>query len=1557
MTIRKNRVSGLISAPLSRLSFVLIIFAINFPFLNAQETLKDSDRDTVPDVFEEQLGLNPTRPDYLLGLSGSPCLTSNGKGICWGKKSRSASWQIDPEDNITSEIQAGASGLCYIAGAKEVKCQGSSTDGQMSEESYFAPGARHLFSSSSFGMCWISDLGLQCSRQTPDFLKNEIGEPLEVKEAGMICGRYSEVPQLRCWSDSERVALPEFSALTDFDVVNEVTLCAIDSNRLMCLRNGDVIWEKDAPEATELAVGSIRDENRFTTVCILVEGSIRCWAWQYAPIDDYVLPVPEADNPVQLKLGDSFGCFLDQSGVNCWDLDFSGLPLLNPQTEYPRSSRTIPQIGVISGISEDAYNSCHWNEKKVYCWGRFPFYLDLEDYLDTTLDESILKVRGECVLTTIRVLCGAYEGESFYHNAYDMRILDFPIETVHPYALDMTPGKDTLCVLDRRTGVVCGGWGKIELDKTNLPTDLRISLKNGDPNKGTICLLYDTKVSCVDVESRTETIVEGFSRPEMLRTDGNGGFCALEGSEIRCWGPASSLSKIFDLAPKDYDISRDYVFGPDLEPKNQFGCAVFDKGLECWGSEGANPPSFIPQTLNSEGLRHVSASYSLSVSSHNDYFFFGTRKYDAWKGSRSPGMGFSTLIDPDGDGISNYEDAFPFDESASRDSDGDGQPDDWNFQRSQVDSTSVPQLVLDLDDDNDGIPDEQDAFPRNALESLDSDGDGVGDNYDFDPFDASKILDSDSDGFDDLTDFWPFDSTEWLDSDGDGVGDNADQFPDNPFETKDSDGDGVGDSSDLAPQDESIKGLSVAGETPYFEANDFGNSTNSAIVLDLPANISASLVDRNDIDVYRFSISEPSALIMQGFFPDREFPYEVSVYDSSGLEISFPSRHSSSSAQGNLLIAQDSRVWGFAQSLAAGDYEIRVSAAAEANGGPFGIYNIVLATESVLPVIEETLLDSDSDGWTDSDELFFGSDRLDPTSFLEFKKVNEITTGFTVNDSTKVFFDTEGVRIIVFIPYSKGDGYENDAQVIYYQRQSSGQWQNTGSEEVARGVEMDVSRDLDKIVVRRDVGFWGNLVFLEWLEAEDKGSRVYTLPYHKLGGMSGTGDLMLLVDLENSFDFPEISRWPQGGSMISVSTQVRATRGKFDDVDGFIDFFSGQYFRYSSSLEQWIAVGPKLPYGEGDLLLSSSGLVALKDNGLFKRTSTMNPWGLNSSPRDFWDDTSLSANGSTAAFSSRRLNEYYGRVHVKRISGATEHAFEFASENKFKHFGTNNAVSGFGHLVVVPETGKISIFQLQCTGSCESALDGDGDGILDQFDAYPSNRGRFLPDRSVKDSDGDGFFDSIDGAPYDPNEISDQDLDGVGDFTDKFPNDPSESVDTDGDSVGDNSDAFPLDPEESRDTDSDGDGDNKDIDDDNDGYSDEQEAIDGTNPLSRFSCKQGCFSFDIDENGQAKALSDGLLVIRYLFGFSGDSLTSGATAAGGSRTSMDAISSYLGDAESELDIDGDGDSKALTDGLLLIRYLFGFSGDSLTSGSVGVDASRTTAGEISAYISKRLPSD
>ena len=177
-----------------------------------------------------------------------------------------------------------------------------------------------------------------------------------------------------------------------------------------------------------------------------------------------------------------------------------------------------------------------------------------------------------------------------------------------------------------------------------------------------------------------------------------------------------------------------------------------------------------------------------------------------------------------------------------------------------------------------------------------------------------------------------------------------------------------------------------------------------------------------------------------------------------------------------------------------------------------------------------------------------------------------------------------------------------------------------------------------------------------------------------------------------------------------------------------------------------------------------------------------------------------------------------------------------------------------------------------------------------------------------QDADADGMIDVADAFPLDASETADIDSDGVGDNSDAFPNDATESLDSDSDSVGDNADNCPsISNAAQTNTDGDADGDACDSDDDNDGFTDEQELVDGTNPLSRFSCKTGCFSFDVDENLEAQPLTDGLLVIRHLFGFSGDSLTSGAVSGEASRGSSDAIAGYLTDADSQLDIDGDGE--------------------------------------------------
>ena len=135
--------------------------------------------------------------------------------------------------------------------------------------------------------------------------------------------------------------------------------------------------------------------------------------------------------------------------------------------------------------------------------------------------------------------------------------------------------------------------------------------------------------------------------------------------------------------------------------------------------------------------------------------------------------------------------------------------------------------------------------------------------------------------------------------------------------------------------------------------------------------------------------------------------------------------------------------------------------------------------------------------------------------------------------------------------------------------------------------------------------------------------------------------------------------------------------------------------------------------------------------------------------------------------------------------------------------------------------------------------------------------------------------------------------------------------------------------------------------------SDAQEAVDGTDPLNRYDCN-GCFDFDIDIDGNTAALTDGLLVLRHLFGFAGATLTEGAVTSSATRSDANTIASYLDTNSGHVDIDGDGSTEALTDGLLLLRYLFGFDGATLIEGAISASATRTTSEEIKTYIQARI---
>jgi azurin len=113
-------------------------------------------------------------------------------------------------------------------------------------------------------------------------------------------------------------------------------------------------------------------------------------------------------------------------------------------------------------------------------------------------------------------------------------------------------------------------------------------------------------------------------------------------------------------------------------------------------------------------------------------------------------------------------------------------------------------------------------------------------------------------------------------------------------------------------------------------------------------------------------------------------------------------------------------------------------------------------------------------------------------------------------------------------------------------------------------------------------------------------------------------------------------------------------------------------------------------------------------------------------------------------------------------------------------------------------------------------------------------------------------------------------------------------------------------------------------------------------------------NWDFDGNGHMDALTDGLLLVRYAFGLRGDMLSVGVTALDSTLTSAE-VEARLVNAHDISDIDSNGVVDPLSDGLLLLRHLFGLEGDDLVKGVVDPDGTRTSASEIVDYINAHMP--
>ncbi|MEO6596703.1 MAG: hypothetical protein ABIP94_18305 [Planctomycetota bacterium] len=96
----------------------------------------------------------------------------------------------------------------------------------------------------------------------------------------------------------------------------------------------------------------------------------------------------------------------------------------------------------------------------------------------------------------------------------------------------------------------------------------------------------------------------------------------------------------------------------------------------------------------------------------------------------------------------------------------------------------------------------------------------------------------------------------------------------------------------------------------------------------------------------------------------------------------------------------------------------------------------------------------------------------------------------------------------------------------------------------------------------------------------------------------------------------------------------------------------------------------------------------------------------------------------------------------------------------------------------------------------------------------------------------------------------------------------------------------------------------------------------------------GCV-LDLDGNTVIDPLTDGLMLIRIMLGMTGNVVTTGVLGANAQRSTYAAIAPFVNLAA--LDIDGDGSTQAATDGLMILRAMFGLTGTAVTSGATGVN--------------------
>tara|TARA_B100000963_G_scaffold322390_1_gene306425 strand:- start:255 stop:692 length:438 start_codon:yes stop_codon:yes gene_type:complete len=113
------------------------------------------------------------------------------------------------------------------------------------------------------------------------------------------------------------------------------------------------------------------------------------------------------------------------------------------------------------------------------------------------------------------------------------------------------------------------------------------------------------------------------------------------------------------------------------------------------------------------------------------------------------------------------------------------------------------------------------------------------------------------------------------------------------------------------------------------------------------------------------------------------------------------------------------------------------------------------------------------------------------------------------------------------------------------------------------------------------------------------------------------------------------------------------------------------------------------------------------------------------------------------------------------------------------------------------------------------------------------------------------------------------------------------------------------------------------------------------------SCNDACTALDLNNDNVQEAQIDGILFVRHMFGLTQDLLIKDLDIGNDAFNRISKTIHSMGDA---LDIDGNGEIDALTDGLILYRYMSGERGSRLVEGVVAPNAERSSADQIEVYL-------